>query len=149
MKKEWQKISDFGLSRENLYSSTSDSKIPVRWSSPEMLHQLELTSKTDVFSYGVLLWELFSFGCVPYADLSNVQVSTIVMNGETPKYLVQPHQCPDFIFQIMLKCWQMDQNKRPSFLEILQLFPKSQPVPKTAPNPILMHDYASVKLYYN
>ncbi|XP_013927844.1 PREDICTED: tyrosine-protein kinase Fes/Fps [Thamnophis sirtalis] len=115
------KISDFGMSREQvdgIYSSTSGMKqIPVKWTAPEALSYGRYSSESDVWSFGVLLWEAFSLGATPYASMSNQQTREIVEKGIR---LNAPDQCPEEVYQLMLKCWEYKPQKRPSFSTILQ-----------------------------
>uniref|UniRef100_A0A8C6YDG2 Tyrosine-protein kinase n=1 Tax=Naja naja TaxID=35670 RepID=A0A8C6YDG2_NAJNA len=115
------KISDFGMSREQvdgIYSSTSGMKqIPVKWTAPEALSYGRYSSESDVWSFGVLLWEAFSLGATPYANMSNQQTRETVEKGTR---LSAPDQCPEDVYQLMLKCWEYEPQKRPSFSTILQ-----------------------------
>ncbi|XP_060550697.1 tyrosine-protein kinase Fes/Fps isoform X3 [Pantherophis guttatus] len=115
------KISDFGMSREQvdgIYSSTSGMKqIPVKWTAPEALSYGRYSSESDVWSFGILLWEAFSLGATPYANMSNQQTRETVEKGTR---LNAPDQCPEEVYQLMLKCWEYEPQKRPSFSTILQ-----------------------------
>ncbi|XP_058012611.1 tyrosine-protein kinase Fes/Fps isoform X4 [Ahaetulla prasina] len=115
------KISDFGMSREQvdgIYSSTSGMKqIPVKWTAPEALSYGRYSSESDVWSFGILLWEAFSLGATPYANMSNQQTRETVEKGIR---LHAPDQCPEEVYQLMLKCWEYEPQKRPSFSTILQ-----------------------------
>jgi serine/threonine protein kinase len=122
-KKGQIKVSDFGMSRDILYqASATDKQIPIRWASPEMLNQQAVTSKSDVFSFGVMMWEIFSFGLTPYTDLSNKQVVTLVTEIQDNRELLErPHNCPPEVFNLMKRCWSYNPQQRPSFKEILQV----------------------------
>ncbi|KAM6426160.1 tyrosine-protein kinase Fes/Fps isoform 2-T2 [Liasis olivaceus] len=115
------KISDFGMSREQvdgIYSSTSGMKqIPVKWTAPEALSYGRYSSESDVWSFGILLWEAFSLGATPYANMSNQQTREAVEKGTR---LSPPDQCPEEVYQLMLKCWEYEPQKRPDFSTILQ-----------------------------
>ncbi|XP_019136266.1 tyrosine-protein kinase Fes/Fps isoform X1 [Corvus cornix cornix] len=115
------KISDFGMSREEedgIYASTGGMKqIPVKWTAPEALNYGRYSSESDVWSFGILLWEAFSLGAVPYANLSNQQTREAVENGTR---LDPPEQCPEEVYQLMQRCWEYDPRKRPSFSTIHQ-----------------------------
>ncbi|NXV06858.1 FES kinase, partial [Cettia cetti] len=115
------KISDFGMSREEedgIYASTGGMKqIPVKWTAPEALNYGRYTSESDVWSFGILLWEAFSLGAVPYANLSNQQTREAVEHGMR---LDPPEQCPEEVYQLMKRCWEYDPHKRPSFSTIHQ-----------------------------
>ncbi|XP_006030858.2 tyrosine-protein kinase Fes/Fps isoform X1 [Alligator sinensis] len=115
------KISDFGMSREEedgIYASTGGMKqIPVKWTAPEALSYGRYSSESDVWSFGVLLWEAFSLGAVPYAHMSNQQTREAVEQGVR---LEPPEQCPDEVYRMMQCCWEYDSRQRPSFSTIHQ-----------------------------
>ncbi|KAL9837655.1 tyrosine-protein kinase Fes/Fps isoform 2-T2 [Geothlypis trichas] len=115
------KISDFGMSREEedgIYASTGGMKqIPVKWTAPEALNYGRYSSESDVWSFGILLWEAFSLGAVPYANLSNQQTREAVEHGLR---LDPPEQCPEEVYQLMQRCWEYDPHKRPNFCTIHQ-----------------------------
>ncbi|NXG84116.1 FES kinase, partial [Stercorarius parasiticus] len=115
------KISDFGMSREEedgVYASTGGMKqIPVKWTAPEALNYGRYSSESDVWSFGILLWEAFSLGAVPYANLSNQQMREAVEQGMR---LDPPEQCPEEVYWLMQRCWEYDPRKRPSFSAIHQ-----------------------------
>ncbi|NXK98354.1 FES kinase, partial [Formicarius rufipectus] len=115
------KISDFGMSREEedgIYASTGGMKqIPVKWTAPEALNYGRYSSESDVWSFGILLWEAFSLGAVPYTNLSNQQTREAVEQGVR---LDRPEQCPEEVYQLMQCCWEYDPCKRPSFSTIHQ-----------------------------
>lgn len=115
------KVADFGLSRDiyerDYYSSDNKkSKLPVKWMALESLENGTYNTKTDVWSYGVVLWELFTRGVNPYPTVDN---------WDMPKYLKlgrrmdKPDYCPNRIYDIMLRCWEFDQNLRPDFATII------------------------------
>ncbi|XP_074736769.1 tyrosine-protein kinase Fes/Fps isoform X4 [Strix uralensis] len=110
------KISDFGMSREEedgIYASTGGMKqIPVKWTAPEALNYGRYSSESDVWSFGILLWEAFSLGAVPYTNLSNQQTREAVEQGVR---LDPPEQCPEEVYRLMRRCWEYDPRKRPSF----------------------------------
>ncbi|OCT89696.1 tyrosine-protein kinase Fes/Fps [Xenopus laevis] len=110
------KISDFGMSREEedgVYSSTGGMKqIPVKWTAPEALNYGRYSSESDVWSFGILLWEAFSLGSVPYAVMSNQQTREAIEQGVR---LLIPDNCPDEVYNLMLRCWEYDPKKRPNF----------------------------------
>ncbi|XP_042660320.1 tyrosine-protein kinase Fes/Fps isoform X1 [Tyto alba] len=115
------KISDFGMSREEedgVYASTGGMKqIPVKWTAPEALNYGRYSSESDVWSFGILLWEAFSLGAVPYTNLSNQQTREAVEQGVR---LDPPEQCPEEVYRLMQRCWEYDPHKRPSFSIIHQ-----------------------------
>ncbi|CAM9408246.1 unnamed protein product [Bubo scandiacus] len=115
------KISDFGMSREEedgIYASTGGMKqIPVKWTAPEALNYGRYSSESDVWSFGILLWEAFSLGAVPYTNLSNQQTREAVEQGVR---LDPPEQCPEEVYRLMRRCWEYDPRKRPSFSVVHQ-----------------------------
>ncbi|XP_015265874.1 PREDICTED: tyrosine-protein kinase Fes/Fps [Gekko japonicus] len=115
------KISDFGMSRQEedgIYSSTGGMKqIPVKWTAPEALNYGRYSSESDVWSFGILLWEAFSLGATPYASMSNQQARESVEKG---KRMSAPDQCPAEVYQLMLRCWEHNPSDRPTFRTLLQ-----------------------------
>ncbi|XP_035168066.1 LOW QUALITY PROTEIN: tyrosine-protein kinase Fes/Fps [Oxyura jamaicensis] len=115
------KISDFGMSREEedgIYASTGGMKqIPVKWTAPEALNYGRYSSESDVWSFGILLWEAFSLGAVPYANLSNQQTREAIEQGVR---LDPPEQCPEEVYRLMRRCWEYDPRRRPSFSAVHQ-----------------------------
>ncbi|XP_033006016.1 ephrin type-B receptor 1 isoform X6 [Lacerta agilis] len=122
------KVSDFGLSRylqddtsDPTYTSSLGGKIPVRWTAPEAIAYRKFTSASDVWSYGILMWEVMSFGERPYWDMSNQDVINAI---EQDYRLPPPMDCPAALHQLMLDCWQKDRNTRPRFAEIVNTLDK-------------------------
>jgi len=109
------KVSDFGMSREIKVDETYDTqggKIPVRWTAPESIQFRKFTTASDVWSYGVLLWEIVSFGERPYWDWGNYEVVERINAGYR---LPPPMHCPKVLHDLMLTCWYKDRQKRPKF----------------------------------
>ncbi|XP_030629334.1 ephrin type-B receptor 1-B [Chanos chanos] len=122
------KVSDFGLSRylqddtsDPTYTSSLGGKIPVRWTSPEAIAYRKFTSASDVWSYGIVMWEVMSFGERPYWDMSNQDVINAI---EQDYRLPPPMDCPTALHQLMLDCWQKDRNTRPRFTDIVNTLDK-------------------------
>ncbi|XP_076078504.1 uncharacterized protein LOC143048607 isoform X2 [Mytilus galloprovincialis] len=113
------KVGDFGMSRltgrTNYYRKKGTALVPVKWMSPEAFIDGVFTSKTDVWSYGVLLWEVFSLGHVPYPGKSNEEVMQFVKHGGR---LPKPEICTEKIYQLMTNCWADDSRLRPNFTTI-------------------------------
>ncbi|CAD5124506.1 DgyrCDS12786 [Dimorphilus gyrociliatus] len=114
------KVADFGLSRdvygEEYYVLENRSlPLPIRWLAPESLIQSKFSTKSDIYTFGVLLWELFSRGKTPYYSMGNVQAAALIREGQT---LEKPKYCPDDVFLLMKRCWNQQSNERPSFYEI-------------------------------
>uniref|UniRef100_A0A8C3AY09 Tyrosine-protein kinase n=1 Tax=Cyclopterus lumpus TaxID=8103 RepID=A0A8C3AY09_CYCLU len=113
------KISDFGMSRQQddgVYSAEGGLRqIPVKWTSPEALNYGRFTTESDVWSFGVFLWEAFSMGMTPYTSMTNQQTRDEVEKGYR---MPAPHGCPVEISRIMSSCWQYDPRNRPSFKKL-------------------------------
>ncbi|KAK3609539.1 hypothetical protein CHS0354_007345 [Potamilus streckersoni] len=114
------KVADFGLSRDiyerDYYTSDNKkSKLPVKWMAPESLEKGVYNSKSDVWSYGVVLWELMTRGVNPYPEVDNWDIVRYLKKG---RRLPQPQYCPDQLFTVMQKCWIMDGHNRPTFSEL-------------------------------
>ncbi|XP_020855492.1 ephrin type-A receptor 5 isoform X6 [Phascolarctos cinereus] len=120
------KVSDFGLSRvleddpEAAYT-TRGGKIPIRWTAPEAIAFRKFTSASDVWSYGIVMWEVVSYGERPYWEMTNQDVIKAVEEGYR---LPSPMDCPAALYQLMLDCWQKDRNSRPKFDEIVSMLDK-------------------------
>ncbi|XP_008048433.1 tyrosine-protein kinase Fes/Fps isoform X4 [Carlito syrichta] len=115
------KISDFGMSREEadgIYAASGGLRqVPVKWTAPEALNYGRYSSESDVWSFGILLWETFSLGASPYPNLSNQQTREFVEKGGR---LPCPELCPDAVFRLMEQCWVYEPGQRPSFSAICQ-----------------------------
>ncbi|XP_072022146.1 uncharacterized protein [Amphiura filiformis] len=113
------KLSDFGLARDmetkHQYEMKSDSRVPVRWLAPESIKDNKYSIKTDVWSFGIVLWELVTMGAHPYAGMNAKQVVKMVCDGER---LDKPDHCNDAIYNFMLKCWNDNPKRRPDFHDI-------------------------------
>ncbi|KAJ8258849.1 hypothetical protein COCON_G00178610 [Conger conger] len=120
------KVSDFGLSRvleddpEGTYT-TSGGKIPIRWTAPEAIAYRKFTSASDVWSFGIVMWEVMAFGERPYWDMSNHEVMKAINEAFR---LPAPMDCPSTVYQLMLQCWLQDRSKRPRFTDIVSLLDK-------------------------
>ncbi|NXH15737.1 INSR protein, partial [Bucco capensis] len=116
------KIGDFGMTRDiyetDYYRKGGKGLLPVRWMAPESLKDGVFTAYSDVWSFGVVLWEISSLAEQPYQGLSNEQVLKFVMDGG---YLDQPDNCPERLHSLMQMCWQYNPKMRPSFLEIIEM----------------------------
>ncbi|XP_074626331.1 ephrin type-B receptor 2-like isoform X3 [Acropora palmata] len=116
------KVSDFGLSREladdnpDSEYETQGGKIPVRWTAPEALQSRKFSSASDVWSYGILVWEIMSFGDRPYWEWNNYDVINRVQSGYR---LPLPGNCPKLVHNLMLNCWESEKTKRPTFADIV------------------------------
>uniref|UniRef100_A0AAY4BDN7 Ephrin type-A receptor 7 n=1 Tax=Denticeps clupeoides TaxID=299321 RepID=A0AAY4BDN7_9TELE len=132
------KVSDFGLSRvidddpEAVYTTTGG-KIPVRWTATEAIQYRKFTSSSDVWSYGIVMWEVMSYGERPYWDMSNQDVIKAIEEGYR---LPAPMDCPPGLHQLMLDCWQKDRADRPKFDQIVGILDKMIRNPNTLKTPL-------------
>ncbi|XP_011178509.1 tyrosine-protein kinase Btk29A isoform X1 [Zeugodacus cucurbitae] len=109
------KVADFGLARyvlDDQYTSSGGTKFPIKWAPPEVLNYTRFSSKSDVWAYGVLMWEVFTCGKMPYGRLKNTEVVERVQRGII---LEKPKSCAKEIYEVMKKCWSHGPEERPSF----------------------------------
>ncbi|KAF6734842.1 Megakaryocyte-associated tyrosine-protein kinase [Oryzias melastigma] len=105
------KVSDFGLTK--VASKERDkTKLPIKWTAPEALTKEKFSTKSDVWSYGVLLWEIFSYGRQPYPKMSLKDVQAKVEGGYR---MEAPEDCPPNVYSLMRLCWEQEPRKRPGF----------------------------------
>uniref|UniRef100_A0A3B3VM54 receptor protein-tyrosine kinase n=1 Tax=Poecilia latipinna TaxID=48699 RepID=A0A3B3VM54_9TELE len=116
------KVADFGLARDvydkEYYSvhNKSGVKLPVKWMALESLQTHKFTTKSDVWSFGVLLWELMTRGAPPYSDVNSFDITVFLLQG---RRLLQPEFCPDALYTVMIECWHPKPERRPSFSELV------------------------------
>ncbi|XP_073243691.1 fibroblast growth factor receptor 2-like [Porites lutea] len=116
------KIADFGLLRHanesEIYEVTSVHKLPMKWMAPEALESGIFTFKTDVWSFGVVLWELATMGGTPYPGISPMRLCSLLKS----RYRMEkPNTCSDEIYKLMMDCWKEDPNERPSFAQLIPI----------------------------
>ncbi|XP_037609693.1 tyrosine-protein kinase transmembrane receptor ROR2 [Sebastes umbrosus] len=113
------KIQDLGLFRDiysaDYYNLMGPSPFPIRWMSPEAISYGKFSTDSDIWSYGVLLWETYSYGLQPYCGYSNQDVIEMVRSHQL---LPCPDDCPAWIYTLMLECWSEFQARRPRFKDI-------------------------------
>lgn len=127
------KISDFGLSRalgvgKDYYQTDFEQglRLPIAWCAPECILYLRFTSSSDVWAFAVTLWEAFSYGRQPWASLTGQQILDAV-DQPNSRRLSRPIACPSDLYQLMLKCWHHQPEKRPRFEQLLQELPDCRP----------------------
>ncbi|XP_063066623.1 tyrosine-protein kinase SYK isoform X1 [Engraulis encrasicolus] len=113
----YAKISDFGLSKalteeENYYKAKGHGKWPVKWYAPECMNYFKFSCKSDVWSFGVLMWEAYSFGQKPYKGMKGNEVIQMIEGGQR---MDAPANCPTEIYELMKKCWTYKADDRPGF----------------------------------
>ncbi|EDO31298.1 predicted protein, partial [Nematostella vectensis] len=114
------KISDFGMSRamgagSDYYKAGTAGRWPLKWYAPECIYFRKFSSKSDVWSYGITLWEATSYGARPYQSLSGQAILEKIESGYR---LPAPAKLPSCVYQLMKDCWQWEQDDRPSFMQI-------------------------------
>ncbi len=114
------KIADFGLTRSipnnDYYRKTTDGRLPVKWMAPEALFDRRYTVKSDVWSYGVLLWEIFSRGGNPYPSVPVEKLFDLLKGGYR---MERPYDASPDVYDIMMACWQQQSADRPTFSELV------------------------------
>ncbi|XP_023810350.1 Abelson tyrosine-protein kinase 2 isoform X1 [Oryzias latipes] len=116
------KVADFGLSRlmtGDTYTAHAGAKFPIKWTAPESLAYNTFSIKSDVWAFGVLLWEIATYGMSPYPGIDLSQVYDLLEKGYR---MGQPEGCPPKVYELMRACWQWNPLERPSFAEIHQAF---------------------------
>uniref|UniRef100_A0A8D2JG27 Tyrosine-protein kinase n=1 Tax=Varanus komodoensis TaxID=61221 RepID=A0A8D2JG27_VARKO len=112
----YAKISDFGLSKalgsNDYYKAEHYGKWPVKWYAPECMNFFKFSSKSDVWSFGVLMWEAFSYGQKPYKGMKGGEVAQMIERGER---MESPSGCPPEIYELMKLCWTYNVDDRPGF----------------------------------
>ncbi|XP_016952532.1 probable serine/threonine-protein kinase mkcB isoform X2 [Drosophila biarmipes] len=108
------KVSDFGLAREECYN-LDVGKLPIKWTAPEALKNGRFSNKSDMWSFGILLWEIYSFGRVPYP---RIPLADVVKHVEVGYKMEAPEGCPPEIYEMMRQAWDLNPAKRPTFAEL-------------------------------
>ncbi|CAG5041455.1 unnamed protein product [Parnassius apollo] len=116
------KVADFGLARDvagtHVYERKSDGRLPIRWMAPESLYDDIFSVKSDIWSFGVLLWEIVTLGSTPYPGLSAGDVMRKVRDGHR---LEKPEHCRRELYNIMYYCWEAEPSSRPDFKEVVAM----------------------------
>ncbi|XP_046286025.1 tyrosine-protein kinase ABL2 isoform X4 [Marmota monax] len=116
------KVADFGLSRlmtGDTYTAHAGAKFPIKWTAPESLAYNTFSIKSDVWAFGVLLWEIATYGMSPYPGIDLSQVYDLLEKGYR---MEQPEGCPPKVYELMRACWKWSPADRPSFAETHQAF---------------------------
>ncbi|XP_030419203.1 tyrosine-protein kinase Tec isoform X2 [Gopherus evgoodei] len=115
------KVSDFGMTRyvlDDQYTSSSGAKFPVKWCPPEVFNYSRFSSKSDVWSFGVLMWEVFTEGKMPFEKNTNYEVVTMVSQGQR---LYRPKLATKNVYEVMVMCWHEKPEGRPTFEDLLRI----------------------------
>ncbi|XP_035463079.2 tyrosine-protein kinase ABL1 isoform X1 [Scophthalmus maximus] len=116
------KVADFGLSRlmtGDTYTAHAGAKFPIKWTAPESLAYNKFSIKSDVWAFGVLLWEIATYGMSPYPGIDLSQVYELL---EKDYRMDRPEGCPEKVYELMRACWRWNPSERPSFAETHQAF---------------------------
>ncbi|XP_059094163.1 tyrosine-protein kinase Abl-like isoform X2 [Tigriopus californicus] len=112
------KVADFGLARlirDDTYTAHPGAKFPIKWTAPEGLAYNKFTTKSDVWAFGILLWEIATYGMSPYPGVELTDVYQLLESG----YRMEcPPGCPSRVYELMHKCWNWEPDHRPTFLDI-------------------------------
>ncbi|XP_010139133.1 PREDICTED: proto-oncogene tyrosine-protein kinase LCK-like, partial [Buceros rhinoceros silvestris] len=109
------KIADSGLARlieDNEYTAREGAKFPIKWTAPEAINYGTFTIKSDVWSFGILLTEIVTYGRIPYPGMTNPEV---IQNLERGYRMPQPDNCPQELYELMMQCWKERPEERPTF----------------------------------
>ncbi|XP_058860461.1 fibroblast growth factor receptor 3-like isoform X4 [Acipenser ruthenus] len=115
------KIADFGLARDvhniDYYKKTTNGRLPVKWMAPEALFDRVYTHQSDVWSYGVLLWEIFTLGGSPYPGIPVEELFKLLKEGHR---MDKPANCTHELYMIMRECWHAVPSQRPTFKQLVE-----------------------------
>ncbi|XP_035669543.1 fibroblast growth factor receptor 4-like isoform X1 [Branchiostoma floridae] len=146
------KISDFGLSRDvydtdnEEYEQKTQGRLPLRWMAPESLFDHVYSVKSDVWSFGITMWEVLTLACTPYPGLSPPAMMERLRNGFR---MSKPVHCNDEVYDIMRKCWEDDPEDRPTFIDLVRLLEdvitKAEDFIKIDEIPAAMYDESNSK----
>lgn len=115
------KLADFGLSRvldNQSYYKSSKGKLPIKWMAPESINFRRFTTASDVWMFGVCMWEILMLGVKPFQGIKNNDIISKLENGER---LPLPANCPPRLYSLMSQCWSYEPSKRPTFKHIRQV----------------------------
>ncbi len=155
------KVADFGLARliqttdandgDNAYTAHIGAKFPIKWTAPEGLAYNKFSSKSDVWAFGVLLWEIATYGKSPYPGVELANVYHLLDSGYR---MEMPETCPYNVYELMKRCWQWEPVNRPSFEQIYKdlenMFHDASTTISPTKNKISVHkDFSSATLPHN
>jgi len=126
------------------YTANMAGEFPVKWASPEVIEMRIFSQKSDVWSFGIVMWEIFEYGKVPYGVKNNEQTLVAVLEGYR---LPCPSNCTHSMYSLMESCWNSDPKKRPTFKELIEKLAELRHR-KTAPPPPEVRTN-STEVYYN
>ncbi|NWX19328.1 HCK kinase, partial [Aegotheles bennettii] len=109
------KIADFGLARvieDDEYTAREGAKFPIKWTAPEAINYGSFTIKSDVWSFGILLTEIITYGRIPYPGMSSVEVIRALEHGYR---MPRTENCPEELYEVMMRCWKTKPEDRPTF----------------------------------
>lgn len=116
------KVADFGFARDivtsKVYERKSEGRLPIRWMATESLYDNIFTVKSDIWSFGILMWEIVTLGSTPYPGIAAADVMRKVRDGYR---LEKPEHCRRELYNIMFYCWAADPNERPGFPEVVEM----------------------------
>ncbi|XP_052583722.1 fibroblast growth factor receptor 4 isoform X1 [Peromyscus californicus insignis] len=119
------KIADFGLARGvhhiDYYKKTSNGRLPVKWMAPEALFDRVYTHQSDVWSFGILLWEIFTLGGSPYPGIPVEELFSLLREGHR---MDRPPTCPPELYGLMRECWHAAPSQRPTFKQLVEALDK-------------------------
>jgi tRNA A-37 threonylcarbamoyl transferase component Bud32 len=125
------KVADFGLARltanigsdeESVYLAHEATKFPIKWTAPEAAFERKFTIKSDVWSYGILLYELITYGRIPYPGMTGHEVLQKLEQGYRTPRPGPPFDCPESLYGMMIKCWDKIPENRPTFQYLYDFF---------------------------
>ena len=125
------KIADFGLARSNNFVAADNDVMPIKWTAVESLLRHEYSTKSDIWSFGILMWEIFSLGEIPYPGMDSKEVIRQLKRGYRMDI---PQHCPTEIYQIMTCCWHVNPEDRPMAEEIYHLLDELKTAVVSAPD---------------
>lgn len=121
--KKSAKVADFGLTRhvyeERVYQGKTNRKVPLKWMSIEAIFDQTFTTQSDVWSFGVVLWELVTLGGTPYPTIDNKELLRTLKDGYR---MEQPDTCDNELYEIMMDCWKENPDQRPGFTQLRNRF---------------------------